>query len=93
MRRFLIELRHEPDMMGCARFVKVALSCGVHFLTHADWGCHDGEHSAWVIIEAEDKDEARLVLPPQFRPHARVVGLNYFTVDEIDQALARHELP
>ena len=45
MSRFLIELPHEADGQACARFVKLILTSGSHFLTHADWGCMEGEHS------------------------------------------------
>jgi len=43
MRRFLIEVPHEAERVVCARVVEVFLKTGSHFLTHADWGCMDGE--------------------------------------------------
>ena len=90
MSRFLIELRHEPDGLACARFVKLMLTSGSHFLTHADWGCKDGEHSGWIIVEVDSKEEARSILPPFFRPQARIVALNYFTMEQIDGMLGSH---
>jgi hypothetical protein len=59
-------------------------------VTHADWGCNDGDHKAWIIIEAGNKNEARQVVPPAFRERARVTGLNKFTVEEIDAILRDH---
>ena len=53
-------------------------------------GCRDGEHKAWIIIEAGDKNEARQVVPPAFRASARITGLNKFTVEEIDTILGEH---
>ena len=91
MQRFLIELPHEPDGMACARFVKLMLTSGSHFLTHADWGCKDGQHSGWITVEAESKEEARAILPPPFRPQARIVALNYFTMEQIDAILSCHQ--
>jgi len=44
--RFLIEVAHDFNQLACARAVKVFLSTGPHFFTHADWGCKDGEHKA-----------------------------------------------
>jgi hypothetical protein len=90
MSRFLIELPHEADGVACAKFVKLMLTSGSHFLTHADWGCQDGDHRGWVIIEAESKEEARSVVPPPFRAQARIVGLNYFTVEEMDAMIEGH---
>lgn len=91
MARFLIEVPHEAEPVACARAVQVFLQTGSHFLTNAEWGCLDGEHKAWIILEAEDKDEARLVLPPAFRPEARIVGLNRWSMEEIDELLRHHQ--
>jgi hypothetical protein len=84
MARFLIELPHEADQKACARFVKLTLTSGSHFLTHAEWGCKDGEHSAWIIVDVDSKDEARSILPPPFRAQAKIVALNSFTVQQVE---------
>ena len=90
MAKFLIEVPHEPEEMACARAVEIFLKTGSHFLTHADWGCFDGEHKAWIIIEVDSKEEARYILPPAYRSQAKIIGLNKFTMEEIDQILRRH---
>jgi hypothetical protein len=90
MTRFLIELPHSPDGVACAKFVKLALTSGSHFLTHADWGCNDGVHSGWFIMDAESKDEAKTVLPPPLRPGAKITALNHFTVQEMDAIIGTH---
>jgi hypothetical protein len=91
MAKFLIEVPHEAEPMACARAVQVFLQTGSHFLTNAEWGCLDGVHKAWIILEAEDKDEARLVLPPAFRPEAEIVGLNRWSMQEIDELVRHHQ--
>lgn len=91
MARFLIEVPHEPEQTACVRAVQVFLQTGSHFLSNADWGCLDGEHKAWIILEAENKEEAQFVLPPAFRPQAKIVKLNKFTMDDIDEMLERHQ--
>jgi hypothetical protein len=48
MPRFLIDVPHESDVVSCARASKVLLESGSHFLTHADFGCTDGVHKAWI---------------------------------------------
>ena len=90
MPKFLIEVPHEPEVVACAKVVKVFLATGSHFLTHADWGCLDGAHSAWLIVDVADKQEARAILPPAFRADARIVGLNMFSMEQIDAILAHH---
>jgi nicotinate-nucleotide pyrophosphorylase len=90
MAKFLIEVPHEENQVACARIVDIFLKSGSHFLTHADWGCMDGEHKAWIMIEVDSKEEARFVVPPAFRAQAKIVGLNKFTMEEIDEILRRH---
>jgi hypothetical protein len=90
MARFLIEVPHDPEVLACARVVRVFVASGSHFLTHADWGCNDGDHRAVIIVDVANKDEARAIVPPPFRPHAKVVALNRFSLDEVDQIMRWH---
>ncbi len=90
MSRFLIEVSHEPDPASCARVVKVFLTSGSHLLTHADWGCMDGDHRAWMIVDVADKSEAMGIVPPGLRSAARVVGLNSFSMSQIDAMMRKH---
>ena len=91
MPKFLIEVPHEAGKVECARAVQILLSTGSHFLTHAEWGCLDGEHKGWLIIELESKQEARSILPPAYRSQAKIVALNKFTMEEIEGMLRHHE--
>ena len=90
MMKFLIEVPHEEEELACARVVKVFLSTGSHFLAQADWGCMDGVHSAWIAVEADTKNEARNIVPPAFRDQARIVGLNRFSMEQIDSIMKKH---
>ncbi len=93
MPRFLIEVPHAAERVSCARAVEVFLASGSHFLTQADWGCMDGVHSAWIIVEVDGKADALAIVPPAFRSDARVVGLNQFSMAEIGPILGRHREP
>ena len=90
MAKFLIEVPHEDKKLECARAVELFLKTGSHFLTHADWGCMDGVHKAWIIADAESKEEAQYMLPPVFRSQARIVQLNKFTLEDIEEELQHH---
>lgn len=90
MSRFLVELSHDPEELACARVVKVFLASGSHLLTNADWGCKDGAHSAWLIVDVDTKEEARLTIPVPFRAQARIVALNKYEMEEIDEILGRN---
>ena len=90
MGKFLIEVPHEEEVLACARVVEIFLKTGSHFVTHADWGCRDGEHKAWILVEVDNKEEARRILPPLFRSQAKIVSLNKFSMEEIDDILSEH---
>jgi hypothetical protein len=90
MARFLIEVTHEAEVVACARVVKVFLSSGSHLLTHADWGCQDGDHHSWMIVDVEDKNDAMRIVPPALRGQTRIVGLNQFSMEQIDEILKKH---
>jgi hypothetical protein len=91
MARFLIEVPHESEVVACARAVKVLLESGSHFLTHADFGCEDGVHKAWIVVDVDNKDEARSLLPPAYRRQATIVLLCKFGISELDDLIKRHE--
>lgn len=91
MARFLIEVPHEGTTAECVRAVELFLRTGSHFLTRADWGCKDGVHKAWLVLELDSRDEARNVVPPSFRAQAQIVQLNAFTMKDIEDLLPGHE--
>jgi hypothetical protein len=88
--KFLIEVPHDSDVVECSRAVQVLLSTGSHFVTRAEFGCLDGVHSAWMIVDVDSKAEALGIVPPTFRARARVVGLNRFELAKIEAFLAKH---
>ena len=91
MARFLVEVPHEPEALACARAVEIFLRTGSHFLTHADWGCMDGDHRAWIIVEVDSKDEARVIIPPALRTQAKIVRLNAFTMEQVEELRLHHK--
>jgi hypothetical protein len=91
MARFLIEVPHEDSLAVCLRTVDVFLRSGSHFLSHADWGCRDGDHKAWLVVDVESRDEASNIIPPMFRARAKIVQLNSFTLAEIEHMMRARE--
>lgn len=90
MPRFLIEVAHEAETVACARAVKILLETGSHLLTHADFGCRDGDHRAWIIVDTESREQAHGMIPPLYRSSARIIGLNKFSLEEIDDLIKSH---
>ena len=50
----------------------------------------DGIHSAWITVDVESKEDALCLVPPAFRKQAKIVGLNKFTLEQIDSLMKEH---
>ena len=83
MTRYIIQASHEPSPAACLRMLDAFLQAGAHYLMNADWGCMAGEHQSWIIVEANNDAEARLMVPPVIRNTALLVKLNRFTPEQI----------
>jgi hypothetical protein len=79
MDRYLIETPHTDQ--DCHMLVDQIYAMG--YLYHFEWGCPDGVHCAWAIIEAESHAQALLTVPSLLRNKARVVKLTNFTSDSL----------
>jgi len=75
MDRYLVETPHTAQ--DCKMLVQQVYAMG--YLHHFDWGCLDGVHAGWAIIEAESEDQACLVVPSLLRSKARVIRLCKFS--------------
>jgi len=80
MKRFLVISNHTAE--DCVQALKETLAIG--YLTHFDWGCKDGVHTGWAVLEAEDKEQAMMSVPTFLRASARVVTLTKFHADTVE---------
>ena len=79
MDRYLVSVTHTND--DCVRALKAVEAVGM--ITHFDWGCKDGDHTGYVIIEAESRSQALMVVPPLMRDKARAVRLVKFDPEKV----------
>ena len=86
-----ITLPHKAEIAACVQAVKTFHETGSHYLAHADFGCPDGIHSAWIVSEAENHAEARLIVPPPLRANAKVIHVTHYTMSDLDDMLPDHE--
>jgi hypothetical protein len=91
MKKFLIEVPHGESRRDCEKAIRVFLQTGSHFLKKAEWGCMDGEHKAWIIVEVPGKEDARSILPPLYRTDARIIELSNFTMEDISDPGKYHK--
>ena len=90
MTKYLIEVLHDAKKESCEKAVRIFLNTGSHFLTNADWGCKDGEHKAWFILDIDSKDQAQNILPPAFRQQAKIFELIKFSTEDLEKNIRDH---
>lgn len=81
MDRFVIESPHNAD--DCRLVITQIHAMG--YLHHFEWGCPDGVHSGWAFIEAEDENQARMIVPSVVRNSARVVRISRYNSNELGE--------
>ena len=74
MDKFLVESPHTEH--DCKLAVKLIQSAG--YINNFDWGCKDGVHTGWVMIEAENAAQALGIVPAVIRDKAKAIKLNKF---------------
>jgi hypothetical protein len=70
----------------------LARKSGSHFLTHADWGCLDGEHKAWFFIDVDSKEDALQIVPSYYRRNTKIMKLSRFDLREVENMLNHHKM-
>lgn len=82
MDRYLVISAHTEE--DCKMAVKHFMKYHASFLTHFEWGCHDGDHHAYAIIEADSHENAKMSVPPIFREKSTVIKLVHFKPDQFE---------
>lgn len=85
MHRFIVISTHTAE--ECRMAVKSFREYHAGFLTHFEWGCKDNDHTAYAIFEAEDHDNAKMAVPPLFRPKTRAIRLTFFDPKKTEDPL------
>ena len=84
MERYLIESPHNAE--ECMQVLDAILMMGTDFLDRFDFGCKDGIHTGWAVVEAESESAARKMVPAFVRSRARIVNVSKFTPQQIRAA-------
>lgn len=85
MDRFLVISPHTAG--DCAKALKEIYSVG--YITHFDWGCMDGDHTGWLVLEAENAKQALMVVPTMQRHNARAIKLVKFSPQDVEAMHAK----
>ena len=87
MDRYLIESPHEAA--DCDNIVRQVAAAG--YLHNFDWGCHDGVHVGWAVVEAVSPEHASQMVPWAVRGKARIVKLIKFEASDYYHDQPLHE--
>ena len=79
MDRYLVVSPHTTG--DCKQALKEVHAAG--YITHFDWGCMDGDHTGWVVLEAESATQALMVVPALQRTSAKAVKLVKFSPADV----------
>ncbi len=79
MPKFLVASNHTGE--DCVKALQETLAIG--YLTHFEWGCKDGVHTGWAILEAESKAQAIMSVPTFLRSEAKVILLTQFDPEKV----------
>jgi hypothetical protein len=79
--RYLIEATHTPA--DCLAVLDTMAEQDKKLLAKTDWGCMSGDHTGYVVVEADSEQAARALLPEKMRASAKVIKVSKFTPKEI----------
>ncbi|MGA9362991.1 MAG: hypothetical protein WBW16_01335 [Bacteroidota bacterium] len=79
MDRYLVVSPHVPE--ECVKAIEQVVAMG--HITHFDWGCMDGDHTGWTIIEAENHSHALMSVPSFLRGKAKAIKLTKFGPEDV----------
>ena len=81
MARYLVELPHTKE--DCLEALDSVVAYSHSLMDRIDWGCGGDVHTGWLMIEAQDANAAKMMVPTNIRDTARAVQLNKFTPEQV----------
>jgi hypothetical protein len=80
MNRYVIESPHPPET--CDQVLHDLHAAG--YLHNFEWGCKDEDHTGCALVEAENLEHAKQIVPWYLRDKARIVRLVKFEIADED---------
>lgn len=81
MSKYLIESPHTKEQ--CLQALDDTLAKGPGVLAKYEFGCMAGDHRGWAIVDADNVNAVRNLIPDTLRSKSRIVPLTEFTPDQI----------
>lgn len=81
MSTYMVKLPHSKE--ECLAMLDDISAKGTKMLDKIEWGCMSGDHTGYVMVEAEDETAALAMLPEAERKTANVTKLTKFSPEQI----------
>ena len=81
MARYLVELPHTKE--DCLQALDSVVAFSNSLIDRIDWGCGGDVHTGWLLIEAQDANAAKMMVPTNIRDRAKAVQLNKFSAEQV----------
>ena len=88
MARFLVELPHTKQ--DCLEALDSVIAHSHALMERIDWGCGDDVHTGWLVIEAQDANAARMMVPTNISDRATATQLVKFTPEQVQSFHEAH---
>jgi hypothetical protein len=70
--KYMVEFRHTPE--ECLNYLDKVKANDVKLLDKIEWGCMSGDHTVYIIVNAESEKEALKGIPSDFNAKANKLG-------------------
>lgn len=81
MKQYIIESPHTKE--ECLSAMDDTLKIGADAMKQFKWGCMAGNHTAWAIVDADDPDEAKKMVPASLRYKAKASEIDEITPEQV----------
>jgi len=78
---YMVSSQHTPE--ECLSALDEFAASGKNALDNWYWGCMDGDHTGYEIVQASSKDEVLKTVPENLRAKAKAVKLNKLTAEQV----------
>lgn len=79
--KYFVTVPHTKE--ECMKAIDDFNENGKKLLSKTEWGCMEGDHTAYCFIEAKSVDDAKKQLPESVRKNAKFVKVTKFTPKQI----------
>ncbi len=79
--KYLVVTPHQPE--ECLDVLDDLSTKDKKLLSQIEWGCTDGDHTGYLLVDADSKDAAIKKLPEKERAKAKAIKMAKFTPEQI----------